>query len=96
MFAHMRYALVPVDSESYKISDPTSQTALDAVFLAIDDEKYVTSEDISVYAYHSRLEIKTTLTFAAYTIGAVTFWGSFIYLFFFATGLVAIPFNQII
>jgi hypothetical protein len=38
MFAHMRYSLIPVDSETYKIADPLSQTALDAVFLAIDDE----------------------------------------------------------
>lgn len=56
----------------------------------------MTSEDVSIYAYHSKLTLETTLTFAAYTIGAIAFWGSFIFCFFLATGLVAVPFNQII
>ena len=37
-----------------------------------------------------------TLTFAQYTIGAFAFFGSFLYVFFFGTGLVAIPFEHMI
>ena len=96
MFAHMRHALIPVDSETYKFADVTSQTELKTVFLALDDATRETSADPATYAYHAKLTIDTTLTFAAYTIGAVAFWGSFIFLFFLSTGLVAVPFNQII
>jgi len=40
--------------------------------------------------------IETQLTFAAYCIGAFAFWGSFMWVFFFGMGLVAIPFSNII
>jgi len=49
-----------------------------------------------IYEYQPSLTLHTQLTFAAYTIGAVAFWGNFIYVFFLGTGLVAIPFSQII
>lgn len=36
------------------------------------------------------------LTFAAYTIGAGAFWGSFFLVFFMGTGFIAIPFENMV
>jgi len=42
------------------------------------------------------ISLDTQLTFAAYMIGATAFWGNFMFLFFVSTGLIAIPFENII
>jgi hypothetical protein len=46
--------------------------------------------------YDNELTLDTQLTFAAYMIGATAFWGNAVFLFFVSTGLIAIPFENII
>jgi len=76
-----------------------SKAQLDAVFLAPDDKTTIIPNSQTVYEATNILApqyLQTTLSFAAYSIGAMAFWGSFSFLFFFGTGVVAVPFNQII
>lgn len=76
-----------------------TQDQLDAVFLAPDDRRIVADAKKTVYEATNVLypqHLRTTLSFAAYSIGAMSFWGSFIFIFFFGTGVVAVPFNQFI
>ena len=97
MFLNMRHALIPVESESYKGLEGTpTQAALDRVFLTLDDTTTELPLDTNVYEYHGKLELDSQLTFSAYTIGALAFWGSFMLVFFLGTGLVAIPFTHVL
>lgn len=99
MFNDLRHALIPLESESYKGLEGTFQTGdslIMNIFLDMDDMRTIMPTDPNVYEYQPKLVLDTQLTFAAYTIGAGAFWGSFLFVFFAGTGLVAIPFTHII
>lgn len=98
MFGYMRHALIPVESLSYKGLEGATldQIKIDQVFLSLDDAKVVMVDDTQVFEYIPKVEIGMQLTFAQYTIGAAAFFGSFLFVFFAGTGLVAVPFNHII
>jgi hypothetical protein len=51
----------------------------------------VEDNEFQLYKYTEGVELDMQLTFAQYTIGAFAFFGSFMFLFFCGTGLVAIP-----
>jgi hypothetical protein len=97
MFASMRHSYVPLESYAYKGLEGTpDQAKIDSVFLTIEDDRILLPIDKNEYEFLDSLTLHTQLTFAAYTIGALSFWGSFMLVFFMGTGLVAIPFENII
>lgn len=65
------------------------------MFLSIDNTTTKISNNASFYDVKD-VTLDMQLTFAQYTIGAAAFFGSFAFLFFAGTGLVAIPFHHVI
>ena len=51
--------------------------------------------DSPIY-FQNDLTLHTQITFQAYCIGAGAFWGQFIFVFFFGTGIISVPFSNII
>ena len=66
------------------------------MFLAIEDSTAELSKNQEEYEYRPMVELDMQLTFAQYSIGAFAFFGSFIFLFFCGTGLIAIPVDYIL
>ena len=71
-------------------------TLIDAIFLKPSDQSTTFNDDYTYFSIQYGLSLNTQLTFAAYMIGATAFWGNFMFLFFVSTGLIAIPFENII
>ena len=75
------------------------------IFLDMEDERFFDAEDNQYWFpeqvdqglyVQNEITLHTQITFQAYCIGAGAFWGQFIFMFFFGTGIISIPLSNII